>query len=56
MLAARPHPDGEVETWAALTRTFVDGLASQLVNTPGEVGADSARELLRILLAQVPIP
>lgn len=52
--AARPHPDAEVEVWAALLHTFADGLASQLVNTPGEVSPDSARRLLRSLLAAVP--
>jgi AcrR family transcriptional regulator len=55
-LAALPHPDREVEVWAALTHTFVDGLASQLVNTPGEVSVDAARALLRALLAKVQIP
>lgn len=48
------HPDAEVEVWAALLHTFVDGLASQIVNTPGEVSAGVAARLLRSLLQAVP--
>jgi hypothetical protein len=33
--AASEHADPRVEEWAALLRSFVDGLASQLTNTPG---------------------
>lgn len=52
--ATLPHPDVEVELWAALLHTFVDGLAAQLVNTPGEVSAGTAARLLRSLLRAVP--
>jgi AcrR family transcriptional regulator len=52
--AALPHPDAQVELWAALLHTFVDGLAAQIVNTPGEVSADTAARLLRSLLHAVP--
>ncbi|MEU6716343.1 TetR family transcriptional regulator C-terminal domain-containing protein [Nonomuraea sp. NPDC046802] len=52
--AMLPHPDAQVELWAALLHTFVDGLASQLMNTPGEVSADTAAQLLRSLLEAVP--
>ncbi|WP_176955695.1 TetR family transcriptional regulator C-terminal domain-containing protein [Sinosporangium album] len=47
----RPHHDHEVELWAALLHTFVDGLASQIVNTPGEVTAADAGRLLRQFLS-----
>ncbi|MET8306880.1 hypothetical protein [Micromonospora sp. NPDC005173] len=53
-LGAIPHPDAEVELWAALLHTFVDGLASQIINTPREVSADAAARLLRSLLQAVP--
>ncbi|MBZ2199060.1 TetR/AcrR family transcriptional regulator [Occultella gossypii] len=49
-----PHPDPEVEEWAAVLHTFVDGLASQLVNTPGAVSAETAGDLLRALMRAVP--
>lgn len=49
-----PVVDPELEVWAALLHTFVDGLASQLVNTPGEMPAHRARSLLRALLSAVP--
>ncbi|MEQ4722465.1 TetR family transcriptional regulator C-terminal domain-containing protein [Nonomuraea sp. B19D2] len=52
--ATLPHPDAQVELWAALLHTFVDGLASQIMNTPGEVSADTAARLLRSLLQAVP--
>lgn len=52
--ARRPHPDPEVERWAALLHTFVDGLASQLVDTPAEITPAAARSLLRSLLQAVP--
>lgn len=52
--ATFPHPDAQVELWAALLHTFVDGLAGQIVNTPGEVSADTAAWLLRSLLQAVP--
>lgn len=52
--ATLPHPDAQVELWAALLHTFVDGLASQIMNTPGEVSADTAGQLLRALLRAVP--
>ncbi|WP_328425241.1 TetR family transcriptional regulator C-terminal domain-containing protein [Micromonospora sp. NBC_00389] len=52
--AAIPHPDAEVELWAALLHTFVDGLASQIINTPREVSAVAAARLLRSLLQAVP--
>ncbi|MFI7131965.1 TetR/AcrR family transcriptional regulator [Nonomuraea sp. NPDC050153] len=52
--AALPHPDARVELWAAILHTFVDGLASQLMNTPGEVSAGTAAQLLRSLLEAVP--
>lgn len=52
--AARPHPDEQVERWTALLHTFVDGLAGQIMNTPGEVTADIAAELLRGLLRAIP--
>ncbi|MEU8382758.1 TetR/AcrR family transcriptional regulator [Streptosporangium sp. NPDC048865] len=51
--ATLPHPDAQVELWAALLHTFVDGLAGQIVNTPGEVSADTAARLLRALLRAV---
>ncbi|MGW9827499.1 AcrR family transcriptional regulator [Brevibacterium pityocampae] len=54
--AAAPHADPAVEVWAALLHTFTDGLASQLINTPGEVSPDAARHLLRSLLSAVPGP
>ncbi|KUI21032.1 hypothetical protein AU192_11285 [Mycobacterium lehmannii] len=49
-LATVPHADNEIEEWSALLHTFVDGLASQLTNTPGEVTPASARNLLLSLL------
>ncbi|WP_169789089.1 TetR/AcrR family transcriptional regulator [Nonomuraea candida] len=52
--AALPHPDPEVELWAALLHTFVDGLAAQIVNTPGQMPAGTAGRLLRALLRAVP--
>nr|WP_154795499.1 TetR family transcriptional regulator C-terminal domain-containing protein [Occultella kanbiaonis] len=52
--AGLPHPDPEVEEWAGVLHTFVDGLASQLVNTPGAVGPETAKDLLRSLLHAVP--
>ncbi|MGS2647158.1 TetR family transcriptional regulator C-terminal domain-containing protein [Streptosporangium sp. LJ11] len=52
--ATVPHPDAQVELWAALLHTFVDGLAAQIVNTPGEVSAGTAARLLRSLLHAVP--
>lgn len=52
--ATHPHPDPQVETWAALLHTFVDGLSGQLVHTPGEVTAADAERLLRALLRAVP--
>ncbi|TDE58873.1 TetR/AcrR family transcriptional regulator [Nonomuraea mesophila] len=52
--AMGPHPDPEVELWAALLHTFVDGLAAQLVNTPGQVPPATAAHLLRSLLRAVP--
>lgn len=52
--AARPHPDDQVELWAALLHTFVDGLAGQLVDTPREVPPAVAAELLRALLRAIP--
>ncbi|MEU4725722.1 TetR family transcriptional regulator C-terminal domain-containing protein [Nonomuraea dietziae] len=52
--ATLPHPDAQVELWAALLHTFVDGLAAQIMNTPGEVSADTAAQLLRSLLHAVP--
>ncbi|MGP3932020.1 TetR/AcrR family transcriptional regulator [Nonomuraea sp. KM88] len=54
--ATAAHPDAEVELWAALLHTFVDGLASQIVHTPGQVPAGTARHLLRSLLRAVPRP
>ncbi len=51
--ARLPHPDTHVELWAALLHTFVDGLASQLMNTPDEVSAGTATQLLRSLLEAV---
>ncbi|MCK2216996.1 hypothetical protein MF672_024845 [Actinomadura sp. ATCC 31491] len=44
----------EYALWAALLHTFVDGLAAQLVNTPGEVPGGTAGRLLRSLLEAVP--
>lgn len=52
--ALRPHPDPQVELWAGVLHTFVDGLAAQLVNTPHGLGPGGARELLRALLEAVP--
>ncbi|MET8870107.1 TetR family transcriptional regulator C-terminal domain-containing protein [Nonomuraea sp. NPDC004580] len=52
--ALRPHPDPQVELWAAVLHTFVDGLAAQLVNTPDRLSGDDARRLLRALLEAVP--
>nr|WP_281282807.1 TetR family transcriptional regulator C-terminal domain-containing protein [Nonomuraea terrae] len=52
--AAHPHPDPQVELWAALLHTFADGLAAQITLTPGEVSADTAARLLRSLLQAVP--
>ncbi|MFI6499240.1 TetR/AcrR family transcriptional regulator [Nonomuraea typhae] len=52
--AALPHSDPHVELWAAILHTFVDGLASQIMNTPGEVPAETAGLLLRSLLEVVP--
>ncbi|WP_165974483.1 TetR/AcrR family transcriptional regulator [Nonomuraea deserti] len=54
--ATAPHPDAEVELWAALLHTFVDGLAAQLMNTPSQVSAGTAGHLLRSLLRAVPRP
>lgn len=52
--AAETHPDPVVEEWAGVLHTFVDGLASQLTVTPGEVTAADARKLLRSLLNAMP--
>ncbi|MDQ2670022.1 MAG: TetR/AcrR family transcriptional regulator [Gemmatimonadota bacterium] len=52
--AASRHPDSEVEAWAALLHTFVDGLASQIVDTPGQMPPETARSLLRFFLRSVP--
>lgn len=52
--AILPHPDPQVELWAALLHTFVDGLAAQITNTPGEVSTDVTAGLLRALLQAVP--
>ncbi len=52
--ATLPHPDAQVELWAALLHTFVDGLATQIMNTPGEMSADTAAQLLCSLLQAVP--
>lgn len=52
--ATLPHPDAQVELWAAILHTFVDGLASQIMNTPGQVSAGTAARLLRSLLEAVP--
>ncbi|MEE8868117.1 MAG: TetR/AcrR family transcriptional regulator [Acidipropionibacterium acidipropionici] len=55
--AWQPHPDADVEQWAAVLHTFVDGLAAQLIDTPGQVGPEDARSLLRWLLeAAAPRP
>lgn len=45
-----PHEDPAVETAAALLHTFNDGLASQIVNTPGQVSAADSARLLRAFL------
>ncbi|MEH1124427.1 TetR family transcriptional regulator C-terminal domain-containing protein [Micromonospora sp. CPCC 206061] len=52
--ATLQHSDAQVELWAALLHTFVDGLAAQITSTPGEVSADTAAQLLRSLLQAVP--
>ena len=49
-----PPVDSQEWLWAGLLHTFVDGLASQLVNTPGEITAKTDKSLLRSLLAAVP--
>lgn len=49
-----PAPDPGVELWAAVIHTFIDGLAAQLVHTPGELPAETARRLLRALLGVIP--
>ncbi len=54
--ATLPHPDPQVELWAALLHTFVDGIASQITNTPYKVSADTAMRLLRSFLEAVPRP
>lgn len=48
--ALRPHPDAQVEEWAAILHTVADGLAAQLIATPAEMTPESARALLRSLL------
>ena len=52
--ARNPHADPEVELWAALLHTFIDGLAAQITSTPHEVSADAAARLLRSMLEAVP--
>jgi AcrR family transcriptional regulator len=52
--ATLPHPDAQVELWAALLHTFADGLAAQITKTPGQVSAATAGRLLRSLLRAVP--
>lgn len=53
-LAAVPHPDADVERWAAILHTFADGLAAQLTTTPNELDPHTAARLLRSLLRAVP--
>ncbi|WP_378790229.1 hypothetical protein ACFMQL_32785 [Nonomuraea fastidiosa] len=45
--ALRPHPHPQVELWAGVLHTFVDGLAAQLVNTPHRLGPGGARAAAR---------
>ncbi|WP_285733015.1 TetR/AcrR family transcriptional regulator [Nocardiopsis sp. ATB16-24] len=48
-----PHPDPWVEEWSGYLHTHVDGLALQLVTTPGLIDADGARRRLRGFLARI---
>nr|WP_246405118.1 TetR/AcrR family transcriptional regulator [Nocardiopsis algeriensis] len=47
-----PHPDAWVEEWAAHLHSVVDGLALQLMVTPGATDADDVRRRLRAFLAR----
>lgn len=49
----RPHPDPWVEEWAEHLHTQVDGLALQLMVTPGTTGPEDARRRLRAFLSKI---
>jgi len=53
-LAPGPHPpdhpplhDERLEIWVNFLHVFVDGLASQMIQTPAQVSPDAATQLLR---------
>lgn len=48
----RPHPDPWVEEWSGYLHTQVDGLALQLMVTPGVKSPEEARQELRAFLAR----
>jgi AcrR family transcriptional regulator len=48
----QPHPDPWVEEWSGYLHTQVDGLALQLMVTPGMKGPEEARRELRAFLAR----
>ena len=48
-----PHADPWVEEWAGYLHTQVDGLALELMVTPGMLDADDARQRLRNFLGRV---
>ncbi|MDT0331549.1 TetR/AcrR family transcriptional regulator [Nocardiopsis lambiniae] len=49
----RPHDDPWVEEWSSHLHTIVDGLALQLMITPGMTDAEDCRHRLRAFLARV---
>lgn len=49
----RPHPDPWVEEWSSHLHSIVDGLALQLMVTPGMTDPGDCRRRLRLFLARV---
>ncbi|WP_017568975.1 TetR/AcrR family transcriptional regulator, partial [Nocardiopsis halotolerans] len=49
----RPHPDPWVEEWSEHLHTQVDGLALQIMVTPGMTDTDDVRRRLRAFLARL---
>lgn len=49
----RPHPDPWVEEWSLHLQSIVDGLALQLMVTPGMTDPEDCRARLRAFLARV---
>ena len=49
----QPHPDPWVEEWAEHLHTYIDGLALQLMVTPGLIGPEDVRRRLKTFLARI---